>query len=162
MPQRVDLTVATPMADASIMQHTSQRTPRRIGYQNLMLTAIAAMLALGLVERGGDEGSIGPAAAQAQPESDGGGLTNKLEQNKQIISELRLLNSKVDRIEARLAGGLSVKVTDMPALKLPPEMRGKPQADAAPKGDQAAAEQPKPAAPKPGSVVRPAGAADGK
>lgn len=135
---------------------------RRIGYQNAVLTAIAVLLALGLVERQGGPGSTGPAAAQAQPESDGGGLTNKLEQNKQIIGELRLLNSKVDRIESRLAGGLSVKVTDMPPIKLPPEARGKQQADAPPKGDAAAAEQPRPAGPKPGSVVKPAGTADGK
>jgi hypothetical protein len=94
---------------------------RRIGYQNAVLTLIAAFLGIGLVERGV---LPEPAPASAQPsDPDQGGLANALEQRKQIITELRLMNSRLDRIEAKLTSGLSVKVTDMPVLKLPPEAR---------------------------------------
>src|SRR5690349_20521985 len=113
-----------PTADGSIM-HTNSHdvpAPRRTGYQNAMLTAIAGLLALGVIDRhvGSGDGVdrlTGPETALAQPASDGG-LTNKLDQNKQIISQLQLLNGKLDRIEAKLSGPLTVKVTDMPPLKL--------------------------------------------
>lgn len=115
---------------------------RRIGYQNAVLTAIAGLMAIGLLDRQGAEPSItspSAAMAQAQPGVEPGGFTNALEQRKLIIAELRQLNSKLDRLDARLSAGLNVKVTDMPALKIPPEARakpapaetGKPAADAA-------------------------------
>jgi hypothetical protein len=69
---------------------------------------------------------MAPASAEAQvtggPES--GGMTNALEQRKQMIIELRQLTSRLERMEAKLTSGLSVKVTDMPPLRLPPEVRG--------------------------------------
>ena len=57
----------------------------------------------------------------------GGGLSNALEQRKQIIAELRTMNGRLERIEAKLAGRLDVRVTDMPPIKLPPETRAKPE-----------------------------------
>jgi hypothetical protein len=104
--------------------------PRRSGYQNAMLTAIAVLLAVGVVDRHAGSGDrldrlMTPDAAQAQQPQTDGGLANKLDQNKQIIAELRSLNGKMDRIEAKLNSGLSVKVTDMPPLRLPPEVKGK-------------------------------------
>jgi len=112
-----------------------ERTPyveaasRRSGYQNAMLTAIAVLLALGVIDRhAGSRDAISgltePAQASAQQPSDGG-MTNRLEQNKQMIAELQKMNGKLDRIESKLSSGISVKVTDMPALKLPPELKAK-------------------------------------
>ena len=97
---------------------------RRIGYQNAVLTLIAAFLGIGLVERGNLPAVTEPAGAAAQPsDPDQGGLANAIEQRKQIIAELRQMNGRLDRIESKLASGLSVKVTEMPALKLPAEGR---------------------------------------
>lgn len=92
---------------------------RRIGYQNAVLTAIAVLLALGLIEQRSGARLTEPAAAHAQqPDPDQGGMTNKLEQNKQMIAELRLLNGKLERLEAKIAAGLSVKVTSMPPVQV--------------------------------------------
>jgi hypothetical protein len=105
-------------------------TERRscFGYQNAVLTAIAVLLGLGLAERAGDGSALtGPAAASAQSEQpESGGMTNALEQRKQIIGELRTANLRLERIEARLNGRLEVRVTDMPPLRLPPEAKPKP------------------------------------
>ncbi len=100
---------------------------RRGGYQNAMLTAIAALLALGVIDRHAGSGD----AALAQPSGNGPGLTNQLDQNKQMITELRTLNGKMDAIVAKLNSGLSVKVTEMPALKLPADVKAKAE-----KGDK--------------------------
>jgi hypothetical protein len=110
---------------------------RRLGYQNAALTAIAALLGLNLVNGGG---ITAPSAASAQPENEGmGGLISAGEQRKVIIAELRGIGGRLDRIESKLAaGGVSVKVTDMPALKLPPELLKRLV-------DRAQAEQPQPA-----------------
>jgi len=103
--------------------------PRRNGYQNAMLTAIAVLLGLGAIDRHAGSGDrvdrlTAPESAMAQPQTDGG-LANKLDQNKQMIAELHSLNGKLERIEAKLNGGLSVKVTDMPPLRLPPDAKAK-------------------------------------
>jgi len=104
-------------------------TPRPDGsrtYQNIVLTAIAALLGLGLLQHAPATGSAleSPAIAQGeQPES--GGMTNALEQRKQIIAELRQLNGKLERIDTRLHGKLEVKVIDMPPLKMPADNRPK-------------------------------------
>ena len=107
-------------------------SPRRSGYQNAVLTAIAGLLAMGVIDRHAGSGDgvdrlTAPESALAQPSSEGG-LANKLDQNKQIISQLQMLNGKLDRIEAKLSGPLTVKVTDMPPLKLPPDAKGKAEA----------------------------------
>jgi hypothetical protein len=116
---------------------------RRTGYQNAVLTAIAVILALGLIERHSGTVITEPAAASAQPESEGG-MTNKLEQNKQMIAELRLLNQKLDRMDSRLAAGLNVKVTSMPPI----QVNGGAEKREKNKGGEEAPAQP---APKPAS-----------
>ena len=107
---------------------------RRTGYQNAVLTLIAAFLGLGLLERAGSP-ALPESVAAAQPgtDPDQGGLSNKLEQGKQIINELHAIGVRMDRLEAQISRGLSVKVTEMPALKLPPEAHAKPDGDAKPK-----------------------------
>src|SRR5206468_3917218 len=95
------------------------RAMRRTGYQNAVLTAIAVFLGLGLIERHSGTALTEPAAASAQPsEPDQGGMTNRLEQGKQTINELRMINQKLDRIESKLAAGINVKVTSMPPIQV--------------------------------------------
>lgn len=104
---------------------------RRTGYQNAVLTAIAVLLALGLIDRRSGGGIVELASAQAQPgDPDHGGMTNELEQNKQIIAELRLMNGKLERLESKISAGLSVKVTSMPAIQVN-EAGGKKNKEAA-------------------------------
>jgi hypothetical protein len=91
-------------------------------YQNAVLTVIAGLLAVHAVDR--QIGIASPATAEAQVGGQEGALSNALEQRKQMISELRQLSSKMDRLEARLNGGINVKVTDMPPIRLPPDTRG--------------------------------------
>jgi hypothetical protein len=99
---------------------------RRIGYQNAVLSLIAIFLGVGLLERAAAPGLTQPAVADAaQPEPDQGGLTNALEQRKQIINELRMVGTRLDRIEARLAGTMNVKVIDMPPVKMASDGREK-------------------------------------
>jgi hypothetical protein len=94
---------------------------RRLGYQNAALTAIAVLLGLNLVN---GNGVTAPSSASAQPENESvGGLISASEQRKVMIAELKSISSRLERIDSKLAaGGVAVKVTDMPALKLPPEL----------------------------------------
>lgn len=92
---------------------------RRNGYTNGVLTVIAALLALNVAFSAGQAPRVLP-AAQAQPTDptdSGSGLISAAEQRKVMIAELRRLASKMDRLEAKLNSGLSVKVTQMPAVK---------------------------------------------
>src|SRR5262245_13863494 len=101
---------------------------RRIGYQNAVLTLIAAFLGFSLIERAAVPALTEPSRAAAQPaDPDQGGLANALEQRKQIIAELRVMNSRLDRIEAKLAGGLSGKVTERPAIRMTEDKPGEGQ-----------------------------------
>jgi hypothetical protein len=93
-------------------------------YQNAALTVIAGLLALAVLDRQG--GMTEAAAAHAQPGIvQSGGMSNALEQRKQMIAELRQISARMERIEAKINAGMNVRVTDMPPLRLPPElMRG--------------------------------------
>lgn len=91
-------------------------------YQNTVLTVIAVLLAANMLGRPG--AITEPAAAHAQVGgSDPGGMTNALEQRKQMINELRQIGSRLDRIESKINGGLNVKVTEMPPLRMPTDQR---------------------------------------
>lgn len=92
---------------------------RRTGYTNGVLTVIAVLLGLNVAVDMGDSRSVLP-AAQAQPADAGGpgtGLISPEEQRRVIIAEIRRLGTRLERIEAKLNSGLSVKVTEMPAVK---------------------------------------------
>lgn len=82
----------------------------------MVLTVIAVLLAALVFER--QSSIIDPAAAHAQGAQQGG-MTNALEQRKQMIAELRQMNNRLERIESRMNAGLNVRVTDMPPLRLP-------------------------------------------
>lgn len=90
------------------------RTP----YRNAVLTGIAIMMAMLVADRAGV--APGPAAAHAsgeqQPER--GTLMNAADQRKQMIAELARLNQAVSRLEAKIAKGLEVRVTDMPEVRV--------------------------------------------
>lgn len=94
---------------------------RRTTYLNGVLTVIAALLALLVVDRVG-EGPVGTMAMAGPPTGEPdpkGGLVSAADQRKQIILELRALGKRLEQVEAQLKGGLSVKVTEMPELRLP-------------------------------------------
>lgn len=108
------------------------------GYQNAVLSAIAVLLAVGLVDRRTNGEYTSLPQARAQPEQ--GGMTNDLEQRKIMITELRAITSRLERIESKLNAGINVKVTSMPAIKVDnPESKSKPRNEdaAAPKADSA-------------------------
>ena len=100
---------------------------RRTGYTNGVLTVIAVMLGLNVAVNLGDSRSVLP-AAQAQPadpDGPGTGLISPEEQRRVIIAEIRRLGTRLERIEAKLNSGLSVKVTEMPAMKKEEDKDGK-------------------------------------
>lgn len=118
-------------ADPTTMETTPHSVARSRGYQNAMLTLIAVMVGLGLLERQlSPDGLAGPAGASAQgpTDPDQGGLMNALEQRKVMIAELRSIGARLDKLDAKLAQGLSVKVVDMPPIKLPADPKAKPDA----------------------------------
>jgi hypothetical protein len=107
-------------------------------YLNGVLTVIACLLAVHVAssgaglssaasaqvagtrgsDRGGDKvGFIG--AGDEGGEGGSSGLVSAADQRKQILAELQRIGSKLDAVDAALNKGLNVKVTDMPAMKLP-------------------------------------------
>jgi hypothetical protein len=99
---------------------TTQRPSART-YTNVALTAIAALLLLnwmGQVQPGLTSANAQPAQPQAEySPDDASGRISAAEQRKQIVTELKGVSQRLDRIEAALSRGISVKVTDMPAQK---------------------------------------------
>lgn len=97
---------------------------QRVGSQHIHFLAAAGVLALGLVavlntSRGG---GAGPAAALAseQPADDTpDGRVSAAEQRKVMIAELKNISARLDRIDAAMSKGLSVRVTEMPEMRLP-------------------------------------------
>ena len=121
------------------------RIMRRSGYQNVVLTAIAVLLALGLVDRrtGGELTSL--PQVSAQPDADQGGMTNALEQRKIMIAELRQMTAKLDRIDSKLGAGINVKVTSLPAAAQPAaDNKPKPKAEEPKSNGNGAAPKPAP------------------
>jgi hypothetical protein len=88
----------------------------RLSYHNAVLTAIAVFLGLLVLDRytsvdaGGSE-----ALAQSSPPQ----MVSAAEQRKQIIQELKQISTRLQRLESRLDREMSVKVTDMPEIKIP-------------------------------------------
>ncbi|MFM9994201.1 MAG: hypothetical protein ACKVU4_00200 [Phycisphaerales bacterium] len=105
------------------MDTPRQNTDRGSGYMNIVLTAIAALLGLLVLDRQGVTGVASPSAAHAQvsstddPLAAGQALVSASEQRKLMIAELKRMGTRLERIESKLSGVLSVKVTEMPASK---------------------------------------------
>jgi len=99
---------------------------RRTKYLNAILTVNALLLTALVADRllGGDQSGRAaagsPAPASAQPDTgDGSGMLSGAEQRKQQYMEMKKMNAHLEKIEAKLNAGVSVKVTEMPELKLP-------------------------------------------
>lgn len=105
-------------------QHQNELKPARRNYTNGVLTAIAALLGVIVLQQANTPGTQGTALAQvgivgekAVVDDAASGLISAAEQRKSIISELKTVNDRLAAIEGALAKGISVKVTSMPAQK---------------------------------------------
>lgn len=99
---------------------------------NLMLTAACVLLGLNLLR---PVDLAGTAMAQGGGGGDGSGLASALEQRKQMISALQAMERKLDKVEATLAKG--IKVSEMPDLKLPSELKEALRSSKAEKAEKA-------------------------
>lgn len=97
-------------------------TPRsRHAYHNLMLTLLVAGVGVLIFDRAPSEPRLlDVSSAMAQPPEEEsvestGGRVNPADQRKQIIAELKTLNTKVSQLEATLKKG--IKITEMPKQK---------------------------------------------
>lgn len=109
-------------------QHQNDTKPTRRNYTNGVLTAIAALLGVIVLQQANTTGTQGAALAQVgivgektATEDAATGLISAAEQRKAIISELKSVNDRLAAIEGALAKGINVKVTSMPAQKAPLE-----------------------------------------
>lgn len=116
------------------------RSPARFASHAPVLLAAAA-LAVVVLDRPStpswDGSGFGPSQAWAQVRSVGGGSNavyqeepvdarvNPADQRKQMIAELRAISQRLDRLEATLAKGLTVKVSDMPEMRLPKSLEAR-------------------------------------
>lgn len=104
------------------MQPTAKRDHSRL-YHNALLSVIAGLLGVIAFDNARPGASM-VSTASAQPtgsqargdEDQSTGLVSASEQRKVIITELRDQSSRLDRIESALKNGLSVRVTEMPAV----------------------------------------------
>lgn len=106
-------TPATRTPTTNAATHAGQRTGK---YTNTALTAVALLLGLNLLKPGDFA-----ATAMAQPGEGQQTLASAAEQRKQMIGQLSSLEKKLDKIDAMLTKG--IKITDMPELKLPSELK---------------------------------------
>jgi hypothetical protein len=93
-------------------------------YTNVVLTVIAGLLAVNAVTR--STGIFDPSQAQAQnaavvPPEEGAGLISAAEQRKVMITELRAIQSRLDRLESAMNRTLSVRVVEMPEVRVKQE-----------------------------------------
>lgn len=90
-------------------------------YLNVAATVAAVLLALNLMVVLG-ESRLTPPAVAAQPEERGFQTPfNASEQRREMIISLEKINTKLAAIESRLDRGLSVKVTEMPPMRMQDE-----------------------------------------
>lgn len=121
--------------DSPATRHPTQRT-LQMSYTNGALTAIALLLGVVAFQNAGLSGVSTAHAQEPAPlalggdDSDTSGRISAAEQRKQIIAELRTLQTKVERVEQIMNKGMNVKVVDMPEMKLPQELRKALQAQA--------------------------------
>lgn len=88
-------------------------------YTNSVLTVVAVLLGFNLLARSGDRPAfVGVSEAQVSTLDDTGGRISAAEQRKQIIAELQNVGRRVEHLESMLSKGLSVKVTEMPAVRM--------------------------------------------
>jgi hypothetical protein len=100
---------------------------RRRSYLNAVLSVIAICLVALTLDRLSDHHEPGQAFAQPATNSPeptgGGGLVAAADQRKAMIGELRNLSTRLERIEAQLSRGITVKVSEMPDIKFPKDAK---------------------------------------
>jgi hypothetical protein len=102
----------------SAQAHSAHITRPRTGtrYLNAVLTAIACLLALNLLAGRGALPASSPASAQEYKPSD---LPfNSGDQRNRVTAAMESVDARLAQIEARLDKGLSVKVTEMPPMRM--------------------------------------------
>lgn len=94
---------------------------RRVGYMNVVLTVIAVCLGLLVVDRYTDGQAAHAQSVQPTPGQPGRstGLISAADQRKMIIAEIKKLGVRLEGIEKTMKTGLTVKVSEMPEIKLP-------------------------------------------
>ena len=91
----------------------NDRAQRR--YTNAALTVITGLLAMNALNQAG----VSPVStAYAQQGGGEEGMVSAAEQRKVMISELRQLSGRMERMESALTRGINVKVLDMPPVRL--------------------------------------------
>ena len=99
----------------SVSRDASAWTPR------ILSAIVGGAVVAGVLSLTGGTAHLGPATAQAQPagqsgeSEDGNGRISAADQRKEMISQLRNLSVRMERMEALLTRGINVKVTQMPA-----------------------------------------------
>jgi hypothetical protein len=98
---------------------TDERRPRRV---YLPIAGVIAACLGGVVLFNPGQGGL-LASAQAQPAAGQPETTmwSAAEQRKEMIAQLRAMNARLERVESMMSKGLSVKVTEMPAIRIPRE-----------------------------------------
>jgi len=99
----------------------SNARPNR-SYTNVILTVIAGLLGVIAFERGADPVTpvaLAQVAGDDEPSrEDPTGRISAAEQRKIMISELKNLGARIERLESMIAKGLTVKVTEMPVVRM--------------------------------------------
>ena len=85
---------------------------------NVVLATTTVVLAFALGAQMGGSGASPAAYAQAQPEDTTTPPFNAAEQRKQTYIQMVETNRRLAAIEQKLAAGISVKVTEMPDVKI--------------------------------------------
>jgi hypothetical protein len=90
-------------------------------YTNAMLTVIAILLGVALLDRAAPEPVVARAHAQpgAMPAPDEStGLISAAEQRKIMIAELRQISTRLDKLDGAMSRVLNVKVVEMPPVRV--------------------------------------------
>ena len=91
---------------------------RKPSRTNFVLLALIGMLGIVLVSRGPASPASLTSAALAQPQPTTQPPFNSADERKQMVMQLEQINKRLTNIETKLNSGISVKVTEMPAITI--------------------------------------------
>jgi len=100
---------------------------RRTRYTDALLTVIAVLLGVLALGRMGEvtepahAASTPPGVGQPGKAGEGGGLVSAAQQRKVMIAQLKELSKRMEKIEGALNKGITVKVSEMPEIRIPRE-----------------------------------------
>ncbi len=90
-------------------------------YTNAMLTVIAILLGVAVLDRAATDPVVARAHAQpgaATATDDSTGLVSAAEQRKIMIAELRQISNRLDKLDGAMSRVLNVKVVEMPPVRV--------------------------------------------